>query len=598
MKKSKGTFLSTIALCLAVLSFVGCQRTTNQGGVGSANASESEQAMKNGWLQNWYDTPTAAEMGIKTFSEAPMLADLVKVGKLPPVEQRIPFEDALVIQSLDGNAKYGGDMRVARMGPGDWGDGHRAKESFLFVSDPTMNELIPYVAKDYKISDNSDSLTIYLRRGMRWSDGEPFTADDIIFRVDEMWNNPDMISFDPYPPNMMINGQKSIFRKIDDYTIEVQFSGTLPQIKIIGMFNWLRQFGAFAVPAHFIKQYMPKFNPNADALAKSEGFATWQLAVQAHINLNPNQAYTQPELGAWVLKEVTDQGNVWERNPYFFAVDEKGRQLPYIDRMVTRYYTDSQVAILDAMQGNIDFIGRMLDPSNLPVYKENESKGNYTTYDWFSTKMAAIGFRFNFSYQDKILANLMWDVRFRQALSVAINRSEINQLVFLGLGAPQQMTIKGASFYREGWDQYYAQYDPALAKKLLGEMGLKTSSDGFFLRPDGKPLELTLIVSTEALVGPIGQKIAELTAQYWEEIGVRTIVRPQETSLYYALMNNGDLSIFVWPSESDIEVRTVADVWSFSVNPKSPLGYAPEWGKWFVHDSWEKEGRFGAAPPK
>jgi peptide/nickel transport system substrate-binding protein len=183
-------------------------------------------------------------------------------------------------------------------------------------------------------------------------------------------------------------------------------------------------------------------------------------------------------------------------------------------------------------------------------------------------------------------------------LSLAINRDEINKLVFLGLARPQQMTIDpGASFYQPGWDQLYAKYDPAAAKKLLADMGLRAGRDGVLLRPDGNPLELTLMVSNESLVGPIGQKITELTAQYWGEVGVRCIVKQQEASAFTQAMANGELSVFIFPSESDLEIRSLGGRWSYSNNPKTPLGYAPEWGRWFSHQDWIREGRVGAEPP-
>jgi peptide/nickel transport system substrate-binding protein len=599
MKRFKFLVLVLAACGIGVPLFAGGQRGqsgTTPGG-GASPAPTGAIQMKNGWPQQWYDTPTAAQAGIRSFSEAPALAELVKAGKLPPVEQRIPTEDALVIQSLDGNAKYGGTLRGARLGVTDWGDGARAQIGYMFRCDPTSSELIPYVAKGYSINTASDTFTMYLRRGARWSDGHPLTADDVVFPYEEIYTNPDLATFSggSYPGGFIFNGKRTAFRKIDDYTVEIKFPIPLSRKKIVSLFN--HQY--HITPAHHAKLFLPKYNPQADANAKAEGFTTWQLAFSDHMNMFPGRRYPMPELGPWVMSQVTDRGAAYERNPYFIAVDEKGRQLPYIDNFVTRNYTDSQVAILDAMQGNVDFIGRMLDPANLPIYKENEARGNYTTYEWYSTKMSQIALHFNLTYTDRVLTSLMRDVRFRRALSLAINRDEINQLVFLGLGKAQQFTInQSASFYRQGWDQLYAKYDPAAAKKLLADMGLKSGRDGYLLRPDGSPLELTLIVSNESLVGPIGQKITELTAQYWGEIGVRCIVKQQEASLFTQSMTNGDLSVFIFPSEDDIEGRSLGGKWSYGgANPKKPLGYAPEWGKWFTHEDWIANGKVGAEPP-
>src|SRR5438067_3625575 len=215
----------------------------------------------------------------KTFSEAPMLAELVKQGKLPPVEQRLP-EEPLVIKPVHEIGKYGGTWRRDFTGPGDRWNGNRTvtgPDSLLFW-DYTGEKAGPNVAKSFEFLDGGRTFVLHLRKGMRWSDGQPFTANDFVFWYEDMYKNEELIA----TPNILlsINGKPGKLEKGDDYTVRYVFADPYYLISdlmagstaISGhAFQGDMLMGSFA-PAHYLKQYHPKYvtggKPAVEQMAK------------------------------------------------------------------------------------------------------------------------------------------------------------------------------------------------------------------------------------------------------------------------------------------------------------------------------------------
>jgi peptide/nickel transport system substrate-binding protein len=314
--------------------------------------------------------------------------------------------------------------------------------------------------------------------------------------------------------------------------------------------------------------------------------------------MEPRQPFNQPEMNIWIQESRDAQGARFVRNPYFWAVDTEGNQLPYIDRLEAVFFSDRQVAILNMMQGKIDIGGRLLNAEEFPLYKENAAKGNYRVLTWQETKMSASGYKFNLTSKDPVKRKVFQDERFRQAMSHAINREEINQFVFLGLGTPQQFTIdSGASFYDPSWNQYVAAYDVAKAKSLLQQVGLRdVDNDGFVDGPDGKPFVIDMLVSTESVVGSIGMKVSELVADYWRKAGVKVNLKQISQELYENRGDANELDVAIFPSEADLETR-VQLMFNYDQSGAA-FGYAPEWQSWLAHQRWETAGRKSAEPAK
>ena len=477
------------------------------------------------WPRSWLEAPVASALNITSFSEAPALAQLVQAGELPPVTERLP-DDPLVFEPYEEVGRYGGTLRVARLSPGDWGDMHRGHKVFPYRADPSTSEAIPMLFAAFDASSDGTVWTFHLRPGVKWSDGQPFTTADIMFAYDYIFRDPDI----PHGTRnrFTVNGELAQFDPLDDYTLRVTFAGPVSKLITMQMLNWTRiKQGDFFVPAHYMNEFHVRTNRNAEALAKEHGYEGWVAHFMARRDMSPKQPFTMPELSAWTLEDRDATGIYMVRNPYFWAVDTAGNQLPYIDRIEARYFSDKQVAILSMMQGKIDIGGRMMNPDEFPLYLRNQDEGDYRILQWQDTKMTRVGYQFNLMHPDPVKRQVFADIRFRRAASVAIDRVAVNEFAFQGLATPSQMTIDpGASFADPAWTQNYAEYDPEQAKSWLAEVGLEdTDGDGVLEGPDGRPFVIDLLVSSESVLGTMGFTVSEIVAENWRDVGLQVNLR-------------------------------------------------------------------------
>ena len=360
----------------------------------------------------------------KAFKEAPQLAEQVKAGKLPPVAERIG-QDPLVIKPLHEIGKYGGTWRGGFTGPADFWNGYRccSGPDHLLFWDYTGNTATPNIAKGYEMQDGGRALVLHLRRGMKWSDGRPFTADDLVFWFEDIYRNKDLV---PTPSAAMaINGKQGEVQKIDTYTVKFKFPdpyyllpdvlagstplGGLAQQGQIGM-------GGYA-PAHYLKQFHPKYvaKDELDKKVKDAKFDNWVrlFLFKNDWALNPDL----PVLSPW--KTVTPSNTpTWtlERNPYSVFVDTAGNQLPYIDKVVLTLAENLEVINLRAIAGEYDFQARHLDLGKLPVFIENQQKGGYKLHLDPGDYGGDMIIKFNLSYEaDPEIAKWMNTADFRRA---------------------------------------------------------------------------------------------------------------------------------------------------------------------------------------
>src|SRR5262245_18891952 len=312
------------------------------------------------------------------FNEAPMLAELVKQGKLPPVEQRVPKEP-LVIKPVHSIGRYGGTWRRGFTGPGDGENGNRivSADKLLFW-EYTGTKPMPSVARQWLLADDGTSITLYLRKGHKWSDGQPFTADDFVFWYEDVYLNKEIR---PTPhPDFMVNGKSGVVKKIDATTVLFEFPE--PNYLFLdilagstamggGQALWQmmgRAMGAY-MPAHYLKQFHARHvgKDAADKRAHAAGFDGWVAHIRSRWDwrLNPEL----PVLTPW--KTVSPINTpIWalERNPYFYEVDTAGNQLPYIDRIQMTLAESLDVLNLRAIAGRYDFQARHIALAKLPVF--------------------------------------------------------------------------------------------------------------------------------------------------------------------------------------------------------------------------------------
>ena len=459
------------------------------------------------------------------FSEAPMLAAMVAAGELPPLEERIAVEPVVQEMLGDGVGKYGGTLRVSDAVGAMNQRGHEMTNQevdiYLLKMHQETREILPNIAKGYDVSGDGLTVTLELRPGTKWSNGDPFIVDDVMFVMEDLrWDD----RVDPgWRPNETPPTATSV-TKIDDYTLQFNLSAR-DHVIIPGWTTWKGGNYVQYAPSTHLKQWHIRYNPDAQKLAEEEGFETWAEALVAHWDIVVGVGLLEtPTMFPWVPKEIGAQAEIWERNAYFWKVDPAGQQLPYIDRVLSTPNADVEVFNLKAIAGEVDWAIAQTNFASLPDYKENEDRGNYqiTLIPGIDVGRA---FGFNPTYKDEKYRALMQDVRFRRAMSVALDRDELNEVYFLGLGRPTAATIhSGARFYRPEWQTLWATYDPDLANQLLDEIGLDgRDRDGFRTFPDGSNLTIQVAARTGGSVDI--SKLFEIEIAQWGDVGLRATPR-------------------------------------------------------------------------
>jgi peptide/nickel transport system substrate-binding protein len=529
---------------------------------------------------------------ITSFQEAPMLADKVAAGELPPVADRLPKEPVVVVP-FEEVGVYGGELAGPSTNPTCCGwDELEMRLQKLFTIDTDLKTIIPNIAKGYDISEDQKVYTIYLREGHKWSDGEPFTAEDFRFYFEDFVSNPDL---NPVPPGPWAqHGVLPQFEVVNETTVRYTFAEPYPSL-IIALGSEVGNRGF--LPAHYFKQFHITYNPDADKQAKDQGFDGWVQLFNAKKqpynftwDLGSESDPYAPTLNTFVYARTDSFGNkTYERNPYFFKVDTAGNQLPYIDYSRRILVEDLQVQDLKALAGEYSHYGwgKLL---NYPVYRDNEAAGGYRTVLMTYNRGNEYSFMFNLTHPDPVMREIFNDIRFREAMSLAIDRNEINELVYFGLATPSQAAPTPDSLFYESWmTDYYANYDPDQANALLDEMGLdKRDSDGYRLRPDGQTLFINLQVSVPE---ESWQKIAELVTSYWNAVGVKTNFKLIEIGLYNEIRNAGTQDVAAWA----LDITDIGDVSTGVTNLRPTWGArygANQWQTWFNTD-----GADGMEPP-
>ncbi len=537
----------------------------------------------------WIATPASAQP--TKFKEAPALAEQVKAGKLPPVDKRLP-ENPLIIPVVERVGQYGGVWRRAFLGPADANNYVRVVYDALVRFSPDGAKIEPKIAAGWDASKDFRSWTIKLRKGARWSDGAPFTADDIVFWYKDVVLNRDLT---PVVPAWMRNsdGTPALVEKVDAYTVRFTYKqpATLFLTALANQDGGDRTYAAF-LPAHYLKKFHPAYTKKEeiDKLVQAAGFKTWTELFAAR-NAPPENP-ERPTMAAWVpVTRASDQVFTLRRNPYFVGVDPSGNQLPYLDEVRFTYFADIQALNLAAIAGELDMQERHIQMPNYPVFKENEKSGKYRVITWPTFGGADAVVAFNLSYKaDPEIAKLLASKDFRIALSYAINRDQIKESVFLGLGEPRQGVPAPWHPYFPGdeWAKKYTQYKPDEANKMLDALGLtKRDAQGIRLMPNGKPVTIELSVVPAFAAWP---DVAQLVAKDWEKVGVKIVVQVRERALHFKMREANELMTEMWNEDTTAFPFTG----NAKVDPRnSPiLTLGPLFGQWA-----RTGGKEGMEPP-
>jgi len=510
------------------------------------------------------------------YHEAPDLARQVAAGTLPPVAERLP-EHPFVLTPIESVGKYGGTWRSALKGTFDasWIRRTVAYEP-LVAFDLAWSKVVPNVAESFEVNKDATEFVFHLRKGQKWSDGEPFTAADVDFALTDMAKNPDY------------TGEKSggfdyanmTGQVIDDYTYKITLAK--PDGLMLQQLAGVNGTFLTLAPKHYCKQYAPKYNPDADALAKSRGFESWSQALERTCLIyfpDPKR----PTLGGW--RQVTPYDGVnqlveFERNPYYYKVDPAGNQLPYIDK-ATMIQTDSvEDIVLKVVNGEIDFSNRhFATVPNKPVIFDGQKKGNYHLFDTVDARMNLGILQLNLNSEDPAKRALYQQHDFREALSLAIDRQEIIDVVFAGQGEPYQAAPRPESkFYDADFAHQYTEYDPDKANEILDELGLdKRNADGIRLDMAGNPVSIQLYTASDMTDF---NDIAQLVTGYWKDVGIQLDQRNVERSYVYQTFQSNKHDMHMWWGDGGLGDAILDPRYYFPANAESAFAY--QWAQWFM----------------
>lgn len=542
-----------------------------------------------------YEKATGEE--IEKFNEAPMLMVKVAVGELPSVGERLP-EEPIVIKPLEEIGQYGGTLyfHVAGTGVGLGGDSPAVigREGVLGLASDYIT-VVPNIATGWEFSKDGKSLTLYLRKGIKWSDGAPFTADDFLFWYEDIILNDELTP--AKPAWMTAGGELMKIEKIDDYTVRLNFAVTSPL-----MLQHLshQHSGFIQLPKHYMKQFHPRYTPieELEEMAKKEGFDYWYQLFQERgtVSEHCNVPLTNPDLpvlGTFMLKERGVESWTLERNPYYWKVDTAGNQLPYIDRILVTVVANMEMLNAKIVTGENDLAVWVTGMQDYTLYKENAEKGGYRVLLYSLDEGNKVQYFFNQTVEDPILRKIFRDVRFRRAMSLAIDREEIVEAGFLGYAVPVQVTNNpGSAWYEPEFAEAYAQYDPNESNRLLDEIGLKWDKNHEYrLRPDAKRLTVTLEYFDAAAEFVA---VNELVREQWKKVGFDLILKGGSGSL---LMERN--------AANKLQVSQMAqtggdyDFFTGNANCFIPMShgwitdFAPLWTDWYL-----TKGEKGEEPPE
>jgi len=461
------------------------------------------------------------------YNEAPMLAERVKAGLLPPVEERLP-ENPLVLEPIDGIGKYGGTW-YRFSNSRDWG----YVRMLMYGSSPVRwvddgFGIEPNWVERWESNEDKTVWTFHIRKGIKWSDGHPFTAHDFLFWWEDMANHPEMS--DVIPDMLIAGGKPADIVALDDYTLQFTFAAPAP-ILPERMACWVNNGHGerYIAPKHYLSQFHPDYNPEYKDFEVFEEKMEWWF--------NPEC----PTINEWIVVDYkVAQQLVLERNPYYYAVDPAGNQLPYIDRIVVDYVEDQEVIKLKLLNGEGTMQVRpYLSMTDLTALKRNEATAGYRVILWDTGSGTGPMFYWNWNHPDDDKRELFRNKTFRRALSIAIDRPTMQKMLFFGLGeittgtlSPKAIeyhrTEEGRKLYEE-WRWSWAEYNPEKAKQMLDSIGvIDRDGDGWREMPNGKPL--TLRIDRDANANREDTLANEMVKANWEAIGIRTVLNPVDGS--------------------------------------------------------------------
>ncbi len=542
------------------------------------------------------EQPVSSEKIVQTVSqgesyaekESPMLTEMVHNGALPSLSDRIPSNPRVVTAKEIGT--YGGELYVSTTNPMSFNESLDliGFEPPLWLN--AVSEFEDNVFATWEHSDDYKTWTFSFRDGMKWSDGHPFGADDMIFWWEYEVNYPELTS------SVYMNELKDVsVRKIDDITIEWVFnSEVFPNFEYVlaTQFGYL---GWFFHPAHYAKQFHPEFASEDELATLREKYEVktnkdlYRLMVcnWSVFRKNPGM----PTIAPYMITKKSDEMTEWVRNPYYWKIDTEGNQLPYIDKLIFKGVASNETLQGQIISGQSDFASWVTDLKNYTLYRENENSSQYRTLLWEDATSSAVNYYFNQTIDDPVYRDLFQKDDFRRAMSLAIDREEINKVIYFGKGIPTQFTVnKNDSIYKSTWAESYAEYDPQKASEMLDALGATVGSDGI-RQYKGRKLEFLMVYWPEE--PNTKTPISELVKTHWERIGVRLIMKPLDRTASGDALAKNNVHLTNWNG------RALPYQWMSggSLLLVDQISWGPAWAYWFNPDPEDETYTLREQPP-
>lgn len=533
-----------------------------------------------------------------TFQENPDIAALN--GKIrgnaaaPALADRMPSEP-LVVAPYESIGKYGGTFDVISNAPeaGTAGFLSIRHQNLVRYSDD-LQTVVPNVAKSWSWNDDFTQLTFVLRKGHRWSDGAPFTAEDVKYWYDSLALNPKII--EKPKDYVLVAGKRMTVDVIDAQTVRFNLPAPKPGL----LAHFASSFAQGFQPKHFLSKWDMDINPDADKMAKAAGFENGLAVLSAYFGNSdwtdtpspllkaPDKAGklpadVVPTLESHIYVADSPDGRHLVANPYFFQVDTAGNQLPYISEQDEIYVNDNEVRILKLVNGEVDFKQQSLQLASSPLLLENQEKGKFRVQ--LKPSISAPTFTFNVTSKNPEKRKVFGDLRFRQAMSIALDRNEINEVAFFGLGTPQQYIgfSPRPDFIDKKWSSHMAGFDPEKAKALLDEVGMKdTDGDGFRELPNGEKIVLNLQFATQGVAG----QVVELVGQHWSNVGIQTAVKEVTPDEYRSAQSSNALDVGMWRKGQPLAIILGSNsLWVPPFDSYFFLRTGMQWAEWVDDNS-------------
>ena len=557
----------------------------------SADTAESSQAEASVAETATAEATTAEAVEISGYSEAPMLAEQVTAGTLPAVDERIPNADNIFVETADATGakieigNYGGVINLAGAG-GGWGLSRPTLESIIRYN--TDGSYYPNVIKSFEHNDDYTEWTFKLREGMKWSDGEPFTADDITF----WYYMCHLSNFDSKKNGWSalkeeVDGEDAYatLTKVDDYTVTWTFVNPKYPADFIenGDFKWCW------APAHYLSDLIPDSEDfpyveneywQSTGLSEEEVLANAQkknIDAATVKDLGKAVAYNfwntsgVPTLNSFVLSTVPGNSSkddtlcIMDRNPYFWKVDAAGNQLPYVDALHFNTTSEDGQDLLMFRSGELDII--TIAMQDIAATKADLGDAAEIR-EWGTTNWGSYQITFNYTNTDKNYADLFANKDFREAMSICVDRAQVSQLLTDGFLEPGQAApAEGNVGYDAEWETKWTEYDVEKAQSLLEGCGLVKGSDGFYDFADGSDLMITFL----AYDGGADESYP-VFEQYYKAVGINCALKNLEVSAFDETIDNNDWVAVMGPHTS-IGGASLKD----RAAPFVPIAQAAEW---------------------